>query len=143
MRFLLSFVLLLSLAVPALAGEIKSISAPEALEAARSGRIILVDIRQPEEWKQTGVAEGAKTIPMRHPEGGQGFVRDLLAAAGGDRNAPLALICRTGNRSGYTAKALADAGFTNLYDVSEGMAGSSAGPGWIKRSLPVKPCDKC
>jgi rhodanese-related sulfurtransferase len=143
MRFLLSFVLLLSLAGPALAGEIKTISAPDALEAARQGKVVLVDIRQPEEWKQTGVAEGAKTIPMRHPEGGEGFVRDLLAATGGDRTVPVALICRTGNRSGKVALALSDMGFTRILDVSEGMAGSSAGPGWIKRSLPVKPCDKC
>lgn len=143
MRFLMSAVLLLALAVPALAGEIKTISAPEALAAVKKGEIVLVDIRQPEEWRQTGVAEGARTIPMRHPEGGQGFVRDLLAATGGDKNAPVALICRTGNRSGHTAKALADMGFTRVIDVSEGMAGSSAGPGWIRRNLPVKPCDKC
>ncbi|CUW38275.1 Putative Rhodanese-related sulfurtransferase(Rhodanese-like domain,1-138) [Magnetospirillum sp. XM-1] len=142
MRILLSAALLLSLAFPALA-EIKTISAPEALAAAKKGEVVLVDIRQPEEWKQSGVAEGAKLIPMRHPEGGAGFVRDLLAAAKGDRNAPIALICRTGNRSGATAKALADAGFTHILDVSEGMAGSSAGPGWIRRDLPMVRCPVC
>jgi rhodanese-related sulfurtransferase len=142
MRIVLAAVLLLSLAFPALA-EIKTISAPEALQAARKGEVVLVDIRQPEEWKQTGVADGAKLIPMRHPEGGAGFVRDLLAAAKGDRNAPIALICRTGNRSAATAKALADAGFTRILDVSEGMAGSSAGPGWIRRDLPMTRCPVC
>jgi rhodanese-related sulfurtransferase len=142
MRILMSAVLLLSLAFPALA-EIKSISAPEAMRAAKTGQAVLVDIRQPEEWKQTGVAEGARLIPMRHPEGGAGFVRDLLAATKGDRNAPIALICRTGNRSGATAKALSDAGFTHILDVSEGMAGSGAGPGWIKRDLPMVRCPVC
>lgn len=142
MRILLAAVLLLSLACPALA-EVKTISAPEALRAAKAGEVVLVDIRQPEEWKQTGVAEGAKLIPMRHPEGGAGFVRDLLAATKGDRNAPIALICRTGNRSGATAKALADAGFTRILDVSEGMAGSGAGPGWIRRDLPMTRCPVC
>lgn len=142
MRILLAAALLLSLAFPAMA-EIKIISAPEALRAARTGEVVLVDIRQPEEWKQTGVADGAKLIPMRHPEGGAGFVRDLLAAAKGDRNAPIALICRTGNRSGSVAKALADAGFTRILDVSEGMAGSGAGPGWIRRDLPMTRCPVC
>jgi rhodanese-related sulfurtransferase len=31
-------------------------------------------------------------------------------------------------------------GFTQVYNVKEGMAGSGAGPGWLKRGLPV---DKC
>jgi rhodanese-related sulfurtransferase len=142
MRALLSIALLLLLAFPALA-EVKTISAPDALAALRKGEVVLVDIRQPEEWKQTGVADGARLIPMRHPEGGQGFVRDLLAATKGDRTAPVALICRTGNRSGATAKALADLGFTNILDVSEGMAGSGGGPGWIKRELPMVRCPVC
>lgn len=133
----------LVMAGTALAAEIKAISAPDALQAVKKGEVVLVDIRQPEEWKQTGVADGARLIPMRHPEGGAGFVRDLLAAAKGDRNAPIALICRTGNRSGATARALSDAGFTHILDVSEGMAGSGAGPGWIKRDLPMTRCPVC
>ncbi|WP_043743119.1 rhodanese-like domain-containing protein [Paramagnetospirillum magneticum] len=143
MRILTTAALLLSLACPALAAEVKSISAPEALAALKKGEVVLVDIRQPEEWKQTGVPDGARLIPMRHPEGGAGFVRDLLAATKGDRNAPVALICRTGNRSGATARALSDAGFTHVLDVSEGMAGSGAGPGWVKRELPMTRCPVC
>jgi hypothetical protein len=29
-------------------------------------------------------------------------------------------------------------GFTNVTNVSEGMLGSRAGPGWLKRNLPIK-----
>jgi hypothetical protein len=32
---------------------------------------------------------------------------------------------------------LAEAGFTGIVDVPEGMLGSSAGPGWLARDLPV------
>jgi hypothetical protein len=32
---------------------------------------------------------------------------------------------------------LENAGFTNIIDVPEGMMGSRAGPGWLKRGLPV------
>ena len=143
-RFLvLAATAFLWLATPALAGDGGTITAPEAFAAAQRGEVVLVDIRQPEEWKQTGVADGARLIPMRHPEGGAGFVRDLLAATGGDRNAPVALICRTGNRSAATAKALRDMGFTHVQDVTEGMAGSGAGPGWIKRELPMTRCPSC
>ena len=28
-------------------------------------------------------------------------------------------------------------GFTRVFHVREGMAGSSAGPGWLKRGLPI------
>jgi hypothetical protein len=34
-------------------------------------------------------------------------------------------------------------GFTNVYNVSEGMAGSKAGPGWIRRGLPIESCKNC
>lgn len=134
---------LVCLVCPAMAGEVTPISAPDASVAQGKGDIVLVDIRQPEEWKQTGVPKGAVLIPMRHPEGGAGFIRDLLAATGGSHDKPVALICRTGNRSGKTAQALAGMGFTHVLDVSEGMAGSGAGPGWLKRDLPVQPCGRC
>jgi rhodanese-related sulfurtransferase len=144
MRALAAAILaVLFLAFPALAAEVTAISAPEARAALDKGEIVLVDVRQPEEWKQTGVAKGATLIPLHHPQGGQGFIRDLLAATGGNRDARIALICRTGNRSGKTAHALADMGFTHILDVSEGMAGSAAGPGWLKRDLPLQPCDRC
>ena len=50
---------------------------------------------------------------------------------------PIALICRTGNRSGYVFDALNKQGFPNLMDVSEGMAGGRNGKGWIPRGLPI------
>ena len=54
-----------------------------------------------------------------------------------------ALICRTGNRTGQVQKFLQAQGFTNVLNVSEGMAGSGAGPGWARRGLPIEPCVQC
>jgi len=34
-------------------------------------------------------------------------------------------------------------GFTQVYNVKEGMVGSTAGPGWLKRGLPVERCAQC
>ncbi|MBI3444162.1 MAG: rhodanese-like domain-containing protein [Magnetospirillum sp.] len=127
----------------ALADGTGRISAPEAYAAAKQGSVVLVDVRQPEEGRQTGLADGAHLIPMRHPEGGAGFMRDLLALTKGDKDAPIALVCRTGSRSAAVAKALRESGFTHVLDVSEGMAGSSAGPGWLKRELPLVRCPVC
>jgi len=109
-------------------------SAPEALAAAAKGEIVLVDIRTRGEWKQTGLAKPALAISMHEA----GFVRNLARALGGNRANTVALICATGGRSAHMQRILATAGFTNVVDVSEGMIGSSAGPGWLRRGLPTK-----
>lgn len=118
---------------PALAAEVGQLTVAEAHEKAKAGEIVLIDIRRPDEWKQTGIADGAVPIDMR--------VRDLGAridaALGENRDAPVALICHSGVRSRYLSDAMAKAGFTQVYDVGEGMAGSSHGPGWLRQGLPV------
>lgn len=118
-------------------------SAPEAQQGVAAGNLTLIDIRTPAEWRQTGVATGAKRIDMRQPGGRQGFTAAVEQALGGNKEAPVALICRTGNRSEVMQATLRDAGFTQVYNVGEGMAGSGAGPGWIRRGLPVQPCPNC
>ncbi|CTQ50640.1 rhodanese-like domain-containing protein [Jannaschia donghaensis] len=106
---------------------------PEALAAARAGDILLIDIRRPDEWQATGIAEGARPLDMRRD--------DFLAALGdysdGDLDRPIALICARGVRSDRVSARLQAAGFTNVIDIPEGMLGSSAGPGWLERGLPV------
>jgi rhodanese-related sulfurtransferase len=116
------------------------LSAPEAAAQAQSGKLVLIDIRTPPEWKETGVAKGARLLNMQHPQGAPGFSNALLEQVNGDRNAPIALICRTGNRTTQVQRYLQSVGFTQVYNVKEGMAGSAAGPGWIKRGLPVDSC---
>lgn len=106
---------------------------PEAHEAAVAGKVLLVDIRRPEEWRKTGVGEGAHPLDMRRED----FVEALLALTGGDRSRPVALICASGARSDRTSLKLEKAGFTRIIDVPEGMTGSRAGPGWVARNLPV------
>jgi rhodanese-related sulfurtransferase len=71
------------------------------------------------------------------------FVQQILATVDGNKDAPIAIICRTGNRTTYVQKALQEQGFTQVYNVKEGMAGSAAGPGWVRRGLPVEACQTC
>jgi rhodanese-related sulfurtransferase len=104
-----------------------------AYEAAQKGEIILIDIRRPDEWAETNVAEGAVGLDMRDKE----FVSTLVSLRRANPDMPIALICRTGTRTGYVTKALAAQGFPGLVDVSEGMAGGPDGPGWLKRGLPT------
>ncbi len=133
--------LALALSVPARAQQASTpdtapfalISATEAYEAAGSGEIILVDIRTPEEWAETGIPEGAVALDMRAAD----FVQNLVALRVAYRDRPIAFICRTGNRSQFLTATLAGQGFPGLLDVSEGIAGGPRGKGWLREGLPV------
>ncbi len=111
------------------------LDAEQAYRAATDGTLTLIDIRRPDEWALTGVGEGAHPLDMRTPD----FEAALARLSGNDPTAPVALICARGVRSSRLAARLADAGFTGIIDVPEGMLGSAAGPGWIARGLPVRP----
>lgn len=111
--------------------EADTLSAEEAYRLAATGEIALIDIRRPEEWAATGLPEYAVPIDMRRRD----FAEALAAAAAGR---PAALICARGGRSGRLARVLAGADPGNrIIDVPEGMMGSSAGAGWLAKSLPV------
>ncbi len=117
---------------PSFAGQ--ALSVAEAHKSATGGQIFLIDIRRPDEWQSTGVGEGAYPIDMRRKD----FVDALDQVTGGDKSAPVALICARGVRSARMSNLLTEAGYTNIIDVPEGMLGSSAGPGWLNTGLPVR-----
>lgn len=124
-------------------GKVPEISPAEARARASAGEMTLIDVRTPDEWRETGLAPGATPINMYHPGGAEGFTKDVLTRVGGKRDTPIAIICRSGNRSSQVQRHLAAQGFTRVYSVSEGMSGSAAGPGWVKRGLPVESCKVC
>jgi len=142
LRILTLLIALCSLPVAA-QNALPSLTASDARALQEAGEIVLIDIRQPEEWRQTGVAEGSFRISMGHPEGGQGFLRDVLSAVDGNTDAALVLICRTGNRTSQVVPALQQWGFTRIHHIPEGMLGSGYGPGWIRSGLPVEDCTHC
>lgn len=105
---------------------------PEAFAAAETGDILIVDIRRPDEWAQTGIPTHAVGIDMRAED----FLVQLAAARRSETQ-PVALICARGVRSARMTKRLEDAGVGPIIDIPEGMLGSFSGPGWVKRGLPV------
>jgi len=115
------------------------LSAPDAYAAVAAGKLTLIDIRTPAEWRATGVARGVRRIDMLDPQ----FEAKLRAAVLGDKSAPIGLICRTGNRTTHVQRWLRQQGYINVYNVKEGMAGSRAGPGWVARGLPLESCRAC
>ena len=140
--WLTTFVFILLAATLARADGI--VSAPVAALSATKGGVTIVDVRSPREWRQTGVATGARMVTIHNPKGIKAFVAAMTSAVGGDTARPVALICAAGVRSARAVRILTAAGFTKLKNISEGMLGRpDAGPGWLKRGLPVTPCPEC
>ncbi len=129
-----SLAVALTCAAPALAQQTPlNVSPPEAHKLATEKKALLVDIRRPEEWRETGVGEHAVRIDMEDPL----FIAKLNAAMGGDRTRPVALICRTANRTRVVQQALMQRGYTRVMNVEGGMVGNRADKGWIAHGLPV------
>ncbi len=127
-------VITMVLAATIATAQVQQITPDAARTMALAGEIVLVDIREPHEWEQTGIPDVALTAAMRSDD----FLETLVAIMDQNPDIPLALICRTANRSGYATQQLYDAGLTNVFDVIEGLQGSGRGPGWAARGLPVR-----
>jgi rhodanese-related sulfurtransferase len=98
-----------------------------SLETARAeheaGRAVLIDIREPEEHA-TGVAAGAKLLPMRQLSQ---RVHEIPTRA----DQPVLLICNTQNRSRATLRALRERGYAHVRYVNGGMSE------WARRGWPM------
>ena len=138
----------LAMAPLAVAGETPTtplIEAPAASALAASGDLMVVDVRTSGEWARTGVPRGASEISLFTSPGvtNSKFIDQVLAAVSGDKSTPIATICATGGRSSIARDLLKKNGFTAVFDISEGMLGSTKGPGWLRRGLPVETCRSC
>ena len=109
------------------------LSAPEAQDRLTSGEMIVLDIRSPEEWKQTGVAEGVWPVSMHRPD----FGRQLQTILAKYEPSQIGLICATGGRTAHVVSVLRQNGIDGITDVSEGMMGNPRGPGWLARGMPI------
>ncbi len=117
--------------------QVQQITPDTAYAKALAGEIVLIDIRTPEEWAETGLPDVALQNNLYAPD----FIQTLLAIRDQNPNTPLALICRSGSRSGNATAQLYQAGLTNIIDVVEGVGGSGVGPGWFARGLPTRTAD--
>jgi len=97
------------------------IGVEEARRRLDAGEALLVDVREPDEWRAGHVA-GATHIPL-------GTVASRASALPTDRE--ILVICRTGNRSAMAQERLAQAGFTNVTNIEGGMTA------WVERGYPV------
>ncbi|GAO37651.1 sulfurtransferase [Sulfuricella sp. T08] len=91
----------------------------------------LYDIRLPEEWRQTGVVEGSRKLTFFDAAGRTNpeFLPRFTAEV--NKNAPVVLICRSGNRTDAAARELAKMGYTQVYNVRNGITH------WMNDNNPV------
>lgn len=109
----------------------------ELLELQKAGAVV-VDIRLEEEWSDTGIIEGAKTITaltktgQLHPN----FQEEFFALVP-EADTPVVLYCRTGNRTGMIGNALvSQVGLTNVTHLTDGIVG------WTEAGNPVVAYEK-
>lgn len=92
---------------PGLAADDKFVEPDEAARRVASGEAVLVDVREPEEWK-SGVVAGATLLPLSDLRNDGKNWQAFLAE---NRDKELILYCRSGNRSGQAAAILDKKGF--------------------------------
>ena len=92
----------------ALAAEVAKISPAEAAKLVAAGKAVLVDVREPAEWAETGVAAPAALLAKSDFDGAQKDWKPFLEKNAGTE---IILYCRSGKRAGLVAAALAEKGF--------------------------------
>lgn len=104
----------------------------QGLERLMQQSVPVIDIRRPEEWRETGVVEGSLGMTFVDASGRvvPGFLETLGTAVSKDQ--PVVLICRTGNRTDVLARHLVEQlGYSQVYNVREGIIG------WLGEGRPV------
>jgi len=131
------------------AGDVTSVEAMEILKS--DDRAVLLDVRTDAEWNFVGRPDLAslgrdpvliswQTFPGMAPNGG--FVEAVRQAIA-EKDAPVLILCRSGQRSRSAAIALTEAGFADCRNISDGFEGpkDDAGhrntvSGWRASGLP-------
>ena len=97
------------------------------LEAMIKQGVPVYDVRRTEEWKQTGVIEGSKLLTIINKDANINpeFIPEFTHAI--DKDKPVILICRTGNRTRKLSTLLTEQyGYTKVYNVRNSITQ------WIK-----------
>ncbi len=103
--------------------EIKDINSAQLIELQQQGAII-IDVRTPKEWDETGIIPGAKKAmfynqQMQPVE--NAFLKQLNQITS-KTDKPIVLYCRSGGRSGKAAKLLAEQNTqTTIYNLDGGI----------------------
>ncbi|HZO05318.1 MAG TPA: molybdopterin-synthase adenylyltransferase MoeB [Solirubrobacterales bacterium] len=103
--------------------QIEEIAPFEAQAEIEGGDVVLIDTREPHEYKEAHL-EGGKLVPP-------GLLADEIGDAAPDKSARTILYCRSGNRSAIAAAQLQAMGYENVASMAGGILL------WQEQGLPV------
>jgi len=123
------FLLFLLLSLPVLLqAAVEKISPADAARLVADGKAVLIDVREPAEWLETGVAVPARLLPKSEFDAGRlGEWKDFLATVGDKQ---IIAYCRSGKRSGAVLEALEKEGHQ--------VANAGGFKDWKDAGLPTK-----
>jgi len=108
--------------------DFKTIDSAEVEKLQKEG-LPVIDIRTEQEWKDTGIIEGAHKITF-FSEKGQPLLADWFFEVGHllkDKKTPFIIYCAHASRSKALGEGLMNMGFENVYELKDGIEN-----GWIK-----------
>ena len=118
----------ISFLLPVMLLAVEHITPAQAAQLVADGKAVLVDVREPAEWLESGVAAPAVLLPKSEFDGGRvGEWKDFLAKVG---DKEIITYCRSGKRSGLVAEALEKEGHK--------VANAGGFKDWQAAGLPTK-----
>jgi rhodanese-related sulfurtransferase len=93
---------------------VTTVSPQRLAELCKSGRVELIDVRTPMEFRDVHV-EPARNVPQDHLDPAA-----IMQTRNGSKDEPLYLICRSGSRGRQACEKFLAAGFTNVINVEGG-----------------------
>ena len=104
--------------------KLQDVTSEQLLNAQKNGSVI-IDIRLEKEWVETGIIEGAETITAFTSEGKlHADFQSKFFALIKEKDTPVILYCRSGNRTKRLGDALVDqVGLTNVSHLIGGITG--------------------
>jgi rhodanese-related sulfurtransferase len=107
--------------------DVTTLTSLEAADRLKAGDAVLIDVREPDEWAETGVAEPAVLLALSDLRAAREQWTPFLVK---NRDKTLLLYCRSGGRSGQAAAVLAKEGFK--------VANAGGFKAWESAGLPVR-----
>lgn len=121
-KILLAAIALLVTAVAALAAGPRNISSAEAKSLmSKKHNVYLLDVRTPEEYRQVRL-QGSILIPVNEVERRIGEI---------PKSRPVVVYCAVGSRSSLVAALLAQRGYREVYNITDGIVG------WYRNGFPI------
>jgi rhodanese-related sulfurtransferase len=127
MKLRASLTLLIATAIVAFAVEAPKIAPTEAAKLVADGKAVLVDVREANEWAETGVAAPAVLLAKSDFDGAQKEWKPFLEKNAGKE---IILYCRSGKRAGVIGSTLAEKGIK--------VANAGGLKDWSDAGLPVR-----